>query len=42
MPKGIIIFLHGYNNHTNRYAHVARKFSKAGYDTVGFDFEGFG
>jgi len=41
-PKGIIFFNHGFNDHTSNKAHIAKKFSDAGFDVVGFDTKGYG
>lgn len=33
---------HGLNAHLGQGAHLARCFAKEGYETVGFDHQGFG
>ena len=41
-PKAAIILLHGYAEHSGRYAHVAERFTTAGYDIYAFDLRGHG
>jgi alpha-beta hydrolase superfamily lysophospholipase len=36
-PIGVILFYHGLYSYSQRYAHVAKKFSAAGYDVLSFD-----
>jgi acylglycerol lipase len=41
-PKAVICLVHGIGEHTNRYAHVAEAFTKAGYVLFGADLRGHG
>jgi alpha-beta hydrolase superfamily lysophospholipase len=41
-PHGVVVFLHGLNQHSNHFAHIAKEFSKSNFDTVAFDFMGYG
>jgi alpha-beta hydrolase superfamily lysophospholipase len=38
--NGIIVFLNGLNDYSNRNAHIARKFSEKGFDVAAFDYCG--
>jgi acylglycerol lipase len=41
-PKAVIALIHGFGEHTDRYAHVGKAFNKAGYALIGFDLRGHG
>jgi acylglycerol lipase len=41
-PKTVVCLVHGIGEHTNRYAHVAEAFTKAGYVLFGADLRGHG
>lgn len=41
-PKGRILLVHGLNDHSSKYAHVARAFVAAGYAVVSHDAHGHG
>lgn len=41
-PKAVIALVHGFGEHTGRYAHVGDPFNKAGYALIGFDLRGHG
>ena len=41
-PKGVVSLVHGIGEHSNRYAHVAEAFTKAGYALFGVDLRGHG
>ena len=41
-PKAIVALIHGFGEHTARYAHVGKAFNTAGYALVGFDLRGHG
>ncbi len=41
-PKAVIALVHGFGEHTGRYAHVGEAFNRAGYTLVGFDLRGHG
>ena len=41
-PKAVIALVHGFGEHTGRYAHVGEAFNKAGYILIGFDLRGHG
>ena len=41
-PKAVIVLVHGFGEHTGRYAHVGEAFNKAGYVLIGFDLRGHG
>ena len=41
-PKAVIALIHGFGEHTDRYAHVGEAFNKAGYALIGFDLRGHG
>lgn len=40
--EAILIFQHGYGEHSGRYEHVARKLNDSGIAMVGYDMEGHG
>lgn len=40
--KGVIHYVNGYGDYSQRYAFMAHKFAKAGYDFVAMDPKGFG
>ncbi|HUI87494.1 MAG TPA: lysophospholipase [Anaerolineales bacterium] len=41
-PKAAVALIHGFGEHTGRYAHVGGAFSQAGYALNGFDLRGHG
>ena len=41
-PKAAVVLVHGYAEHSGRYAHVAERFTEAGYDIYAFDLRGHG
>ncbi len=41
-PKAVIALIHGFGEHTGRYAHVGEAFNQAGYALIGFDLRGHG
>ena len=41
-PKALIALVHGLGEHTNRYTHVGKVMTEAGYALVGFDLRGHG
>jgi alpha-beta hydrolase superfamily lysophospholipase len=41
-PKAVVCLVHGIGEHSNRYAHVAEAFTKAGYALFGADLRGHG
>ncbi len=41
-PKGVVCLVHGFNEHSSRYAHVAERLNKAGYAVLTFDQFGHG
>ena len=41
-PRGAVIIVPGYSEHSGRYAHVAAGLNAAGYDAFGIDHHGFG
>lgn len=41
-PKAVIALVHGFGEHTGRYAHVGEAFNKVGYLLIGFDLRGHG
>jgi alpha-beta hydrolase superfamily lysophospholipase len=41
-PKAVIALIHGFGEHTGRYAHVGEAFNRAGYTLIGFDLRGHG
>ncbi len=41
-PKAVVALVHGLGEHIDRYAHVGRVFTQAGYALVGFDLRGHG
>lgn len=41
-PRGAIVFVHGWGDHSARYRDVGRFLAKNGYAAYGFDFEGHG
>jgi alpha-beta hydrolase superfamily lysophospholipase len=41
-PKAVIALIHGFGEHTGRYAHVGEACNKAGYALIGFDLRGHG
>ncbi len=41
-PKAAIVLVHGYAEHSGRYAHVGERFTEAGYDIYAFDLRGHG
>src|SRR3990167_7021722 len=41
-PRGTLIFVHGLNEHSGRYAHVADYFQKRNYNVYLFDHRGHG
>jgi acylglycerol lipase len=40
--RGAVSLVHGLGEHSGRYAHVAKRFTQAGYALVGFDLPGHG
>ena len=40
--KGVVVIAHGVSEHSGRYAHVARRLNKAGYDAFALDHHGHG
>jgi alpha-beta hydrolase superfamily lysophospholipase len=40
--KAVVALVHGWGEHSGRYVHVGRAFTKAGYAMVGFDLRGHG
>ena len=40
--KAVVVLIHGFGEHTARYAHVGEALNKAGYTLVGFDLRGHG
>ena len=40
--KAVIALVHGFGEHSGRYAHVGEAFNKAGYALIGFDLRGHG
>lgn len=42
MPKGIVHLVHGLNDHSNKYARVAKAWVEAGYVVCSHDFHGHG
>lgn len=40
--KGVVCIVHGFNEHSSRYAHVAERLAQAGYATLVFDHFGHG
>lgn len=40
--KGIIFYVHAFQSHSNRMAHIAHKFSQKGYDYFAMDLRGHG
>lgn len=41
-PKGVVCIVHGFNEHSARYAHVAERLNKAGYAVLAYDHFGHG
>ncbi len=41
-PKGVVIFVHGYAEHIERYDYEAEKFNEAGYSVFGYDHRAHG
>ena len=41
-PKGMVYLIHGLGEHTGRYDHIGKVFSKKGFHMVGFDLRGHG
>ena len=41
-PKAVVALIHGFGEHTGRYAHVGEAFNKAGYALIGYDLRGHG
>jgi alpha-beta hydrolase superfamily lysophospholipase len=41
-PRGVVALVHGFGEHSGRYAHVAERFAKAGYVFAGLDLPGHG
>jgi alpha-beta hydrolase superfamily lysophospholipase len=41
-PKAILVLTHGYNDHANRYVHVAQALNAAGYSLYSYDIRGHG
>lgn len=41
-PRGIVLLLHGINEHSGRYEHVGRQLAAAGFHTVAYDHQGHG
>ncbi|MBL7778180.1 MAG: lysophospholipase [Chitinophagales bacterium] len=41
-PKGVVCIVHGFNEHSTRYAHVAERLNKAGYAVLAYDHFGHG
>lgn len=42
IPKGVVCIVHGFNEHSTRYAHVAERLNKAGYAVLAYDHFGHG
>jgi len=40
--RGVVVLMHGYGEHSSRFAHVAGAFARAGYTTVAMDARGHG
>src|ERR1700690_3664543 len=40
--KAVVALIHGFGEHSARYAHVGEAFNNAGYALVGFDLRGHG
>lgn len=40
--KGVVCVVHGFNEHSSRYAHAAERLAQAGYATLAFDHFGHG
>lgn len=41
-PRGIVLLMHGYGEHSSRYDHVATALVRAGYDVMAIDARGHG
>lgn len=41
-PRGVVIFVHGLKDHSNRYARFAERLAKRGYAIFAFDLRGHG
>ncbi len=41
-PKGVVCIAHGFNEHSSRYEHVAKRLADAGYATLTYDQLGHG
>ncbi len=41
-PKGLILIVHGFGEHSGRYLHVMRALNEAGYACLSFDLRGHG
>ena len=41
-PKAVVALVHGFGEHTGRYAHVGEALNNSGYALVGFDLRGHG
>lgn len=41
-PQGIVLILHGINEHSGRYEHVGRQLAAAGFHSVAYDHQGHG
>ena len=41
-PRGVILFIHGYGDHSGRYTHVLKHLSDSGFATVAPDHRGHG
>ncbi len=41
-PRAAVLIVHGYAEHSGRYADVARRLAAAGYEVMGFDYRGHG
>ena len=39
-PKAVLVLTHGYNDHSDRYRHVAKVLNEAGYSLAAYDLRG--
>lgn len=41
-PRAGVVLMHGYADHSGRYAHVGKRLAASGYAVMGFDYRGHG
>ncbi|MBI4315518.1 MAG: alpha/beta fold hydrolase, partial [Chloroflexi bacterium] len=41
-PRAVVVLTHGHGEYANRYLHVGRAFTAAGYSTYAYDLRGHG